>query len=208
MGNSAIMDTWRGIDSYMQQVDQYLCSNECPCTFTSDAALAYSTNATLSPYYNRWVSVNIKPGNTRWENCPARIKDLAMREAQSNNPLFNPNNDFDQADFSTYMNNVEREFGCTGWCNVTYVNPQTNQINVMYKYLFSDINLGPPKTVGCLNPIINYLPPYLLAFGSVAMVLVGFQLLTLIMAICQCLAREKDHEHQIPHHHDDNRVVA
>jgi len=72
-------------------------------------------------------------------------------------------------------------------------------------FFFTDINRGPPLTLGCLDSVIQWLPPYLTAFGSVTMVLAAFQLIVFILALCQCWAREKDHEHQIPHHHDDRK---
>jgi len=32
-------------------------------------------------------------------------------------------------------------------------------------------------------------------------------MIVLAMAISQCWARERDHELQIPHHHDDDRKI-
>ena len=76
----------------------------------------------------------------------------------------------------------------------------------MAKYLFTDINRGPPRYIGCLNEVIQWLPGYLQAFGSMTMLLLGLQIVMLAMLICQYVAREKDHEKQIPHHHDDRQI--
>ena len=77
--------------------------------------------------------------------------------------------------FQDYMANVENEFKCSGWCNVTYTNTNTNTRMVMFKYLYTNVNRGPPRYLGCLNSVIEWLPPYLNGFGSVTMVLAGFQ---------------------------------
>lgn len=64
--------------------------------------------------------------------------------------------------------------------------------------------------MGCLYPILQWLPPYLLAFGSVALVLAGCQLIVLILT--KMLARSKKHEDLRPEelqgvHHERDLIV-
>jgi hypothetical protein len=157
----------------MQKVDQALCSNECPCYFTNSTG--FIANPNINPVYNSWSKSNIPPGNVAFQNCSGQVQLRAYREAAAGDAYFDPEKTFSQEKFATYMANVENDFQCAGWCNVTYVNPTTSKNMVMYKYLFTNINKGPVSNMGCLDSIILWLPPYLMAFGSVTMVLSTFQ---------------------------------
>lgn len=168
-----IMETWRGVDAYLQRVDQALCSPQCPCYFTNTTG--FVNNATISPYYNQWTKSQVPPGNVAFQNCSSQVQINTYQNAVAADAYFDPKGDFDSIKFQDYMANVEREFQCSGWCNVTYTNTNTNTRMVMFKYLFTNINRGPPRRLGCLNSVIEWLPPYLMAFGSVTMVLAGFQ---------------------------------
>jgi len=110
------------------------------------------------------------------------------------------------------MVNVEKELQCTGWCNVTYFNSDINQPTAMAKYLFTDVNRGPPARLGCLDAMVTWLIPLLMAFGAVALLLAGFQLIVFILTLCQCYARDRDHQHQVPHddrkHHSPIKEVV
>jgi hypothetical protein len=170
---AGVMESWRGIDLYLQQVDQALCSQGCPCYFTN--ASGYISNTTIAPFYNEWTKSNIPPGHVAFQNCSARIKDNAYNTAVANDVYFDPQREFQKDKFYNYMAQVENDFQCAGWCNVTYVNSETSNRMVMFKYMFTDINRGPPVNLGCLDSVINWLPPYLQAFGAVTMVLAGFQ---------------------------------
>jgi hypothetical protein len=170
---SGIMESWRGIDLYLQKVDQYLCSNDCPCYFTNTTGFVGTPQ--ISPFYNAWVKSNVPPGNTAFQNCTGAVQKRAYQEAAAGDAYFDPEGTFNQERFSNYMANVETDFQCAGWCNVTYVNPNTGGLMVMFKYLFTDINRGPPVNLGCLDSVIQWLPPYLQAFGSVTMVIGAFQ---------------------------------
>jgi len=198
-----VMSSWRGIDLYLQKVDQGLCSPQCPCYFTNTTG--YVNNETIAPYYNQWTKSNVPPGNTAFQNCSSQVQTNAYQQAAAGDAYFDPEGQFDSFKFSNYMAEIENDFQCAGWCNVTYYNPDTQNNMVMFKYMFTDINRGPPNKLGCLDSIIEWLPPYLNAWGAVTLALATFQIITFVMTICQCWAREKDHEHQIPHHHDDNR---
>lgn len=201
---NGVMETWRGIDSYLQRVDQALCSPACPCYF--NVTSPFVNNATVAPYYNSWTkTLPNQLGNVAFQECSGQVQSNVINSARAADVYFDPNKEFNTANFFDYMNSVENDFKCAGWCNVTYFNTNTNSDQVMFKYLFSNVNKGVPQRLGCLNSIIEWLPPYLNAWGAVTLVLVGFQLIVFILTLCQCWAREKDHQHQIPHHHDDER---
>jgi hypothetical protein len=171
---NGVMETWRGIDSYLQRVDQSLCSNTCPCYFTN--ITDFVNNSTLAPYYGQWVkSITPAGGVVSFLNCSQAVQNNAIANARASDVYFDPAGDFKADRFYNYMGNVEIDFECSGWCNVTYQNTQTGNTMVMFKYMFSDINRGVPKRLGCLNSVIEWLPPYLNAFGAMTLLIVGFQ---------------------------------
>jgi hypothetical protein len=198
-----IVGVFNGIDGYLQTADSLLCSSKCPCYLNNSEI--YLRNETFSPFVANWVydATNAQL-STSFTNCTALHEDV-YRLARQNYPNFDPAGTFNAAKFFDYMGRVEEHFKCTGWCSVAYFDPNLNKEVSMSRYLFRDINLGPPTYLGCLNEYIRWVPPYLNAWGSMAMVIFGFQIFTLILALCQCWAREKDHEQQVPHHHDDVR---
>jgi hypothetical protein len=169
---NGIMETWRGVDLYLQRADQYLCSPQCPCKLTNFTD--FSTNQTVAPFYNLW-NKDLTVGNTAFQNCSSQVQQRAYDEAAAGDVYFDPQKNFNQQRFAEYMARVENDFQCAGWCNVTYINTDTGNRMVMFKYLFTDVNRGPPQRLGCLDSVITWLPPYLQAFGSVALVLAAFQ---------------------------------
>jgi hypothetical protein len=200
---SGVLNTWHGVDAYLHQADMRLCSQQCPCYITN--VTGYVTNSTIKPYYDSWEKTTVAPGNVAFQNCSSAVQSIAYTEAKRLSPIFDKDNTFVSSSFMDYMYRVENEFQCTGWCDILYTNTNLNKRTLQYKYLFTNVNRGPPVHLGCLDQIIQWLPPYLLAWGSVVMVLLGLQIVVFTLALCQCWAREKDHEHQIPHHHDDAR---
>jgi hypothetical protein len=171
---TGVMETWRGIDSYLQRVDQSLCSNFCPCYISN--ITDFVNNATIAPFYSQWTkSPSPALGVVSFPNCSQAVQNNVLANARASDSYFDPSGDFKQDRFYDYMANVETDFECSGWCNVTYQNTQTGNTMVMFKYMFTDINRGVPKRLGCLNSVIEWLPPYLNAFGSMTMLIVGFQ---------------------------------
>lgn len=198
-----LLGVWQGVDTYLQLADQNLCSKACPCMITNSTA--FTTNSTVLPYYNQWEKSLSLPGIIAFQNCSNAVQAKTYNDAVRLNRYFDPEGTFVPSKFYDYMNDIEQKFHCNGWCNVTYFNTNTNKNTLMAKYLFSNVNRGPPERFGCLDSIIEWLPPYLNAFGAVTIVLAGCQLIVFALALMQCYAREKDHEEQIPHHHDENR---
>lgn len=191
------------IDTYMQIIDQSFCSPACPCYITNSA---YSTNSTIAPYYNLWTKSAVTGAATAFQNCSQALQTYAYKEAARRDIKFAQVSNFDVPEFYNYMMRIEENFDCTGWCSVEYYNANYNKYVLMSKYLFSDINRGPPQYYGCLNVVGPWLRNFLNAWGAMTMVLFGAQCLVLALLVCQIQAREKDHEQQIPHHHDDNRA--
>jgi len=134
---NGVLEMWQGVDLYMQKVDQGLCSSACPCLISNPNQ--WGTNTTVAPYYSRYNASN-NFGSIAFQNCSTALQYNTYASAVQQEPLFDPKKNFDTERFARYMSNVEREFQCTGWCNVTYYDASLRQNMVMYKYLFSDVN--------------------------------------------------------------------
>ena len=134
---SGVMEVWEGIDSYLQRVDQALCSPSCPCNIQN--TVPFTTNQTVAPYFKNWNTTE-NYGASSFTNCTFAVQESAKKAAEKDDILFNKKKDFNSELFAHYMYKLENKFGCAGWCNVTYVNDKTNAKTTMYKYLFSDVN--------------------------------------------------------------------
>lgn len=134
---NGVLEMWQGVDAYLQRADQALCSRDCPCLITNTNA--FTSNSTVIPYYNAW-NKSATFGSVAFQNCSTQTQYNTYAQAVLDDALFDPKKNFDTQRFARYMSNVEREFQCTGWCNVTYYDTTLNRNMIMYKYLFSDIN--------------------------------------------------------------------
>jgi hypothetical protein len=170
---NGFLEIWRGMDAYLINVDQALCSLDCPCYLTNRAA--YANNGQIAPYYNQWVLTSQNYDAVAFQNCTSSVKNNAYENAKVNDPDFDPNGDFNQANFADYMARIENQFECTGWCNINYINKINGQDMRISKYLFTNINRGPPMDRGCYYKVANWIIPYLIAWGTISLVIVGFQ---------------------------------
>ena len=203
MKYNGVLGVFHNIDTYLTGVDQTLCSAQCPCFITNSTG--FTNNPTVAPVYDLWTKTNLPTGATSFSNCTSELRTFVYKDAVARDPNFDPDSTWDSDKFHDYMNNVERDFGCNGWCQREYLNTNYNKNVLLSKYLFSDINMGVPSKLGCLDVLRDWLPGYLQAFGSMTMLLVGLQIGLFTFLLCQSWAREADHEKQIPHHHDDRQ---
>jgi len=190
---NGIMEIWRGMDSYLINADRYLCSSACPCYITN--AGMFTNNSTVLPFYNNWVKTTNPGGAVRFQDCPTNVK-LAVYNAALADPFFNPQGDFVADKFWGYMAKWEEDFQCAGFCANNYLIPGTLNRQFIYKYMFTDINRGVPMYSGCVGRVLDWLPPLLLAFGAVGIVLAFFQLLALLAALALCKAKRGRSDHK------------
>ena len=133
---NGVLEMWQGVDAYFQRVDQALCSPYCPCAISNTNA--YTSNSTVIDFYNSWTK--FPTGTVNFQNCSSQVQVNTYRQAVLDDGLFDPKKNFESDKFARYMSNVENDFLCTGWCNVTYFDSSVNKNIMMYKYLFSDVN--------------------------------------------------------------------
>lgn len=199
-GYDGVLALWNGVDTYLQHANNALCSPNCPCHFTNTSG--FLSNINIAPYYDTWNKTNDPAGSIAFPNCSETVKVKALELTRKEDSNLEPMGTFDPDKFAGYMGFVENFFDCTGWCNTTYYDTLNNKTEVFYKYLFSDINRGPPVHTGCLMPMVNWLLPYLGAWGSLTIALSILQLIVFAFTILQCQQKSNEDEDQIPHHED------
>lgn len=195
---NGIMSIWRGMDNYLVNVDQNLCSPACPCFISNTGA--FTTNQFAAPFFNQFTRSTNPADPINFQGCSNTVHVNVYNAARLANGDFDPNNDFNQENFWAYMARVENRFQCSGFCQNNYFNTVTNSQFFITKFLFTDINRGPPLFTGCWDQYINFLPPFLNAFGAVGLLLAGFEIFALAFAIALLRHRKK-------HHHDKEVVV-
>jgi hypothetical protein len=125
-------------------------------------------------------------GAVAFQNCTTAVKTNALQNAKLD-PDFDPTNDFNAQRFADYMGRIETQFNCAGWCQTKYINGINGQTMMMSKYLFTNINRGPPGDRGCYYRVVNWIIPYLIAWGAVTLVMVGFQVICCLnLDYCFC----------------------
>lgn len=208
---SGMLEIWQNMDTYLHNVDQALCSKECPCAF--DGAYGLSDDHKYANVYKSWVISNDSFGPISFANCTGEVKTKVYEKTKKENPNFDPDNSFLVNQFSDYMGMIENKFKCVGWCSTSYkiqtsTQSNNNEANAnttnvtntnskgeetqMIKYLFSNINNGIPQHFGCVDQVISWLPQYLLSNGSCTLVQAAFQIVIFVLCIMLANTKNKD----------------
>ena len=184
------------LDDYFKLIDNYLCSDECPCYFNEISTYEKFKNPQLnnvslnlidSINFNKNVNL-IENNNNNYEfnfnNCSEKVKEKAfykfILQKDDNRKYFE---NIDNEKFFKFWRKIENKFKCSGWCNTPYNNHNinldelenndendNNNKRYIIKYLFSDINKGIVSNIGCMNKLTDWLPKYIYAFGSLLIV--------------------------------------
>lgn len=144
-------------------------------------------NTTTKDYFDEFV---VNGYNQDFQSCPETLKSEVKTyfeaiELANGKKL----SDLNIEKFEKYWKYIEEKFDCVGWCQTTYTHNSELTENVekegmFIKYLFSGINRGQPKHTGCLNKMIDYIRPRLLAIGLVEFFASLVMILTWILVIC------------------------
>jgi hypothetical protein len=193
-----VMSQYNVADNYLQQVDQGLCSQACPCKFTNPTT-QNNYRAYYPMTYNTWT-VNPTSGVSDFTNCPQAVQYSAYNNGQRNwqlgNAGSNYNSNFDMVNFHNYWSRVENKFNCTGFCKTTYTNGNGQTLG-MVKYLFSDINRGIPENIGCMPHLLTWIAKFLDVFGGLALTLALLMFIAFLLAATYvCCPRDKQYERE------------
>ena len=189
-----IFKYWENIDKLFEAVDVSLCSIDCPCDFTNSITKEFTDNLTTREYFDTYV---VDGYNEAFQKCPETLQNKVKNyfeeyEKDNGNKLSKLN----IKKFAQYWKYIENKFNCVGWCQTTYIHNSeltgnTDKKGMLIKYLFSGLNRGIPKHIGCLHQMIEYVRPRLLAIGLVEFFVSIVMIFTWILAICMLCAKDK-----------------
>ena len=191
-----IFKYWEYLDKYFIEADQLLCSEQCPCTFTDVAAKLYENDPTTKNVFKTYEyetqeisKLGKDKGTRKIQNCPegvlTKLKDRQEKYLDLHN---NKIKKFKQDKFHKFWEYIENKFECTGFCATVYVpdpeltNNPLKQVP-MIKYLFSNVNKGPVKNRGCMQPLLKYVSDLLISFGSLSLFASILQLVLLTFGV-------------------------
>lgn len=178
---------WENIDKLFEVIDISLCSPECPCDFTNTVTKAFSENTTTKPYFDAYT---VDGFHESFQNCSetvqTKVKEFFEKTEKDND---NKLSKLNLKNLAKYWEYIENKFDCVGWCQTTYTHTSdftggAEKDGMLMKYLFSGINRGIVKHPGCLNKMIDWIQPRLLAIGLVEFFAACVMVLTLILGIC------------------------
>lgn len=111
---------WKELDYIAGSVDNSFCSKNCPCGLTNTTG--FEDQPDLSATYSKYELLNVTDGGKlSFLNCSSDVQT---------NVQVNTYNTTAFGNFSSTIllwNVFEESFNCTGWCNMTYINPEFNQ---------------------------------------------------------------------------------
>jgi len=195
-----ILNMYNNMDQYLQQVDQGLCSTQCPCGITNPTSVN-NWKTYYNSVYNTWT-VNPTSNVNNFGLCPAAVQTSAYNNGQKNYALQNPvqnssyNSSFNYTALFPYWAYFENKFNCTGFCNTTYINGNGQNIS-MVKYLFTDVNRGIPSTLGCLPSIFTWLTQFLDVWGGIALTIAALLFAVFLLACTYvCCSRDAKYERE------------
>ena len=183
------------LDDYFKLIDNYLCSDECPCYFNKNSTYEKFKNPQLNNVNSELIdsinfnkNVNLIDNNYYYEfnfnNCSEKVKEKAfikfILHSEENRKYFE---NINHEKFFKFWRKIENKFKCSGWCNTPYINHDINLDELekndeknnenerfIIKFLFSNINKGIVPNIGCMNKLTDWLPKYIYAFGSLLIV--------------------------------------
>jgi len=103
-----ILKNMNKIENVFYSLDEYICSNECPCNNNE---------------------------NMNYEKCKNPDILLESLSLISDKKIVS---NFNTEKFVSYWSFIEEKFDCVGLCNTSYISTENNNFNNINKYLFSD----------------------------------------------------------------------
>lgn len=186
---SGLLDSYKAVDKYLANVDQYLCSDQCICYIDSRTIDNYKKNTTFIEYLSKWNTKDNSTYARNFMNCTVQVQNIVLAKTVSSDTSIYENSISPRSLFS-FIGNLEKTYKCSGFCNTVYYNSFTKSKMLMAKYLFTNINNGPPENIGCFKFFVRNLPAYLRYFGSVALVIAGFQIVLFILSVAFCCVKD------------------
>jgi hypothetical protein len=170
------------LEYFFQESNNLLCSKvKCPCYLTDNTIDEFlykfdEEDEFEAQIYNfSDIDYQKNEKNIKTQDC----NDNTI-EAQKDK-LYDKFGVVDLTKLMNFWGKIEKKFHCTGWCEKSYYLNGTKKYYL--KYLFSDVNNGLVKNIGCMKPYRNWVQKMLRAFGGMMLIDSFLQLICLIFGV-------------------------
>jgi hypothetical protein len=183
---SGILSAYNHIDNYIVGVDTLFCSDACPCYLNNRTG--FEKDHGIYSTYEHWnITLNDKDP-VDYQQCsePTHAFLYNSYSARYNGTLL------DEKQFWNYYNYIESQYDCVGFCRTQYYSDFSKTNQTMYKYMFTDVNRGVPKNVGCMKTIITTIQTDLKWIALVAIILTALLLILFLLGVSLCCANRAD----------------
>ena len=187
--NKNFFEQFYYLDEYFfKESNNLFCSNACNCSLTDntiDEFLFKYDEEDSNELENAFadISVNNDENKIKTQNCNFD----SIGKKLSNSTIYRSNfGDGGLNELKKLMNfwgRIEKKFHCTGWCEKSYYLDDKITKKYYLKYLFSDVNNGLVKNIGCMKPYRNWVQKMLRAFGGMMLIDSFLQLICLIFGV-------------------------
>ena len=207
-----IAEMHRSIDTYVHIIDQSLCSEWCPCNLYN--VTAFTKDKYIFEEYKKWNTTNVQNNETsqklpvNFQSCAQKVRVSALEGASFAESYFIKKGLFKVNNFHNYMATLENKFQCSGWCETNYNHWDTDDKTFITKYLFTDVNKGPPKNGSCAKKVLDWLPLYLAVWGGVTLVMALFEILIFALCLYKCCLNSKNNENGFEGFIDESERLA
>ena len=141
------------IENIFYDVDEYLCSSECPCQENEIMAFQKCENNT--------------------DKLKESISNINDKKIVSN---------FELDKFLSYWSFIEEKFDCVGLCNNSYYPKERNDMTIISKYLFSE-NEDKIKNYGCIFPLSKFFYKIIISFSSLLLIYIIISVMCIYICI-------------------------
>jgi hypothetical protein len=162
----SLSNYYQAFDTYIHHVDQNLCTKKCKCYFKNETIEIYKKSWDYSSYFSFYslTEDSINSAN-QFRDCPTSVINLAYDQTNAEIPKSQNSLNFNSTSFYSFISDIEIKYKCTGICVKEYYNTIYKTQMKLIKYLFSEINNGPPSNIGCLNLLLKDINGYLPYYG-------------------------------------------
>jgi len=112
---------WDQIDKIAYGIDRALCSKDCSCNLYNKTG--YTTGEAIESTYSLWDITGPPENAIKFQNC----SETVQRDVQYSTANYTAFSNFTQSIKLWAV--FERNFKCSGWCNMTYDNYKFDKNN-------------------------------------------------------------------------------
>ena len=186
--NKNFFDQFFYLEYFFEESNNLFCSNACNCSLTDNTIDEFffkydeeDSNELEDAFVD--ISYNNDGKNIKTQDCNNIIDEIERK--LTSNPIyrskFGEGRGKELKKLMNFWGKIEKKFHCTGWCEKSYYLNGTKKYYL--KYLFSDVNNGLVKNIGCMKPYRNWVQKMLRAFGGMMLIDSFLQLICLIFGV-------------------------